>query len=295
MAEETPTTPESKPIPKAAPPPPGAGGPPKASPPPGAGGPPKAAPPPGTGGPPKAAAPPGAAPKPPTAAAPPPTGTPKPASVPPPSATPKPAMSAGPTPSTASAPAIAKPAAKVEVATSGLDEASVVTRREFLNYVWAGSMALFLVGMGGISFFFALPRPRPGEFGGVIPVNADEYRKSAELKAPIANNVGKFWISSSEKGIMALYKVCTHLGCIYPWSESAGRFQCPCHGSQFQIDGTYIAGPAPRNLDRFKFEIFDAGGISLAVSLNGDPVPLPDNAALIKVNTGEKTQGKGHF
>ncbi len=195
----------------------------------------------------------------------------------------------------AATPGAAKPAAKVEVPSATLDEASVVTRREFLNYVWAGSMALFLAGMGGISFFFALPRPRPGEFGGGIAVNADDYRKAGEAKAPIANNVGKFWISNSEKGIMALYKVCTHLGCIYPWSDSAGRFQCPCHGSQFQIDGTYIAGPAPRNLDRFRIEIFDAAGASLAASENGDPIPLPANAASIKVDTGKKTQGKGHF
>jgi len=156
-------------------------------------------------------------------------------------------------------------------------------------------MALFLAGMGGISFFFALPRPRPGEFGGVISVSADDYRKSATDHAPIANNVGKFWISNAADGIRALYKVCTHLGCIYPWSESANRFQCPCHGSQFEMDGTYIAGPAPRSLDRFAFEIFDAGGASLGVSDDGSPLPLPDNASIIKVNTGQKTLGKGHF
>lgn len=156
-------------------------------------------------------------------------------------------------------------------------------------------MALFLAGMGGISFFFALPRPRPGEFGGVISVSADEYRKSATDHAPIANNVGKFWISNAEDGIRALYKVCTHLGCIYPWSESANRFQCPCHGSQFEMNGTYIAGPAPRSLDRFAFEIFDAGGASLGKSDDGSPLPLPDSASIIKVDTGKKTQGKGHF
>ena len=257
MAEETPTTPDPKPIPKAAAPP-GAGGPPKAALPPGAGGPPKAAAPPGAGGPPRAAVPPGSA---------------APAAVKPTS----------------------PPAATKGDSASYATELSVVTRREFLNYVWAGSMALLLAGTGGISFYFALPRPRLGEFGGVIPVSADEFRKSATDAAPIANNVGKFWISNTEKGIVALYKVCTHLGCIYPWSASANRFQCPCHGSQFHMDGTYIAGPAPRNLDRFMFEIFDASGASLSKSENGDPIPLPDNAASIKVDTGKKTQGKGHF
>lgn len=26
--------------------------------------------------------------------------------------------------------------------------------------------------------------------------------------------------------------VCTHLGCVVPWSAAANKFQCPCHGSQ---------------------------------------------------------------
>jgi cytochrome b6-f complex iron-sulfur subunit len=171
-----------------------------------------------------------------------------------------------------------------------------VTRREFLNYVWGASMALFLAQFGGLSFFFALPRPRPGEFGGVIKVSVDQYNEAKDKKIPIANNAGKFWIVNTEAGINALYKVCTHLGCIYPWSEAAGIFACPCHGSQFQLDGTYIAGPAPRSLDRFAFEIFDASGASIGTSTSlGEPVPLPANAASIVVDSGTKISGKSHL
>jgi cytochrome b6-f complex iron-sulfur subunit len=138
-----------------------------------------------------------------------------------------------------------------------------------------------------------MPRFRAGEFGGKISVPADSFPQANT--APVANNAGKFWLVNTDAGINTLYKVCTHLGCIYPWSEAAGIFACPCHGSQFQLDGTYIAGPAPRNLDSFTFEVLDASGTKLAEATNGEPIPMPAGAATVVVNTGQKILGESHF
>ena len=41
-----------------------------------------------------------------------------------------------------------------------------ISRREFLNYGWIASLALFMAGMGGAVYAFALPRFLEGEFGG---------------------------------------------------------------------------------------------------------------------------------
>lgn len=46
-----------------------------------------------------------------------------------------------------------------------------------------------------------------------------------------------------------LSPICPHLGCRPIWSTDAKRFQCPCHGSQFDFDGAHLAGPAPRGMD----------------------------------------------
>ena len=46
-----------------------------------------------------------------------------------------------------------------------------------------------------------------------------------------------------------LSPICPHLGCRPIWSDDAKRFQCPCHGSQFNFDGEHVAGPAPRGMD----------------------------------------------
>ncbi|MDQ2866615.1 MAG: ubiquinol-cytochrome c reductase iron-sulfur subunit [Candidatus Eremiobacteraeota bacterium] len=43
--------------------------------------------------------------------------------------------------------------------------------------------------------------------------------------------------------------ICPHLGCRFAWDDAGNKFACPCHGSQFTLDGEHIAGPAPRGLD----------------------------------------------
>ena len=38
--------------------------------------------------------------------------------------------------------------------------------------------------------------------------------------------------------VRALSAVCTHMGCLLNWSTFRSRFECPCHGATFDLDGT---------------------------------------------------------
>lgn len=54
-------------------------------------------------------------------------------------------------------------------------------------------------------------------------------------------------------GFVIFSAVCPHLGCRYQWLTEQKKFMCPCHGSQFGLEGEYLAGPSPRGLDPLPF------------------------------------------
>ncbi len=43
---------------------------------------------------------------------------------------------------------------------------------------------------------------------------------------------------------------CTHMGCLVSWNDAEESWDCPCHGSRFEADGTLIHGPALEDLEK---------------------------------------------
>lgn len=171
-----------------------------------------------------------------------------------------------------------------------------INRREFLNFAWLVSLGFFSVSVAGVTYLFSLPRFKEGEFGGVITIGKVEDLPDVD-DPPDNFAKTKFWLSNTTQGLVALYKVCTHLGCLYNWNGQEIKFICPCHGSQFQKEGEFIQGPAPRDLDQFVVRIETPEGEVLVETdpATGDPIPIPDIPyAIVKVDTGARIIGDRH-
>lgn len=58
------------------------------------------------------------------------------------------------------------------------------------------------------------------------------------------------YLVGTETGVkdFAINAVCTHLGCVVPWNKAENKFMCPCHGSQYDLNGKVVRGPAPLSL-----------------------------------------------
>jgi len=67
--------------------------------------------------------------------------------------------------------------------------------------------------------------------------------------AVIREGLKKSAVYRDDRGVYhELSAVCTHLGCVVEWNEIEKSWDCPCHGSRFDVDGHVLNGPATKPL-----------------------------------------------
>jgi glycine/D-amino acid oxidase-like deaminating enzyme/nitrite reductase/ring-hydroxylating ferredoxin subunit len=57
-----------------------------------------------------------------------------------------------------------------------------------------------------------------------------------------------------EDNLHCVSPTCTHLGCTVSWNHAEKSWDCPCHGSRFDVDGTILDGPATEPLPPIEVE-----------------------------------------
>lgn len=146
-----------------------------------------------------------------------------------------------------------------------------MTRRDFFSKALITSLLVFGAQFGGATIAFLWPNLKGG-FGSVINAGQlADIKSQLESGFPVYNGAGRFYIvpwdgrptpdadypveGVTTEGIMPLYQRCVHLGCRVPFCGSSKWFECPCHGSKYNLAGEYRLGPAPRGMDRFKITI----------------------------------------
>jgi len=62
-------------------------------------------------------------------------------------------------------------------------------------------------------------------------------------------------VHSGDGDLRAVSSVCTHKGCDVVYDEDLGRLNCPCHASEYRLDGSNIKGPAKRPLKSYNVTV----------------------------------------
>ena len=133
-------------------------------------------------------------------------------------------------------------------------------RRQFLLKAGWAFFYLFLGGwlLSNIRFLFPNVLYEPSlTFKAGRP---EEYAVGVSEKLKKAQRV---WVIRTQQGFYCIWARCTHLGCTPSWFDTEQRFKCPCHGSNYNMQGDVLAGPAPKPLWRCAVSLADDGQIQV--------------------------------
>ena len=152
-----------------------------------------------------------------------------------------------------------------------------VTRRTFLGW-WLASLltATVITGLAPILVYF-WPAPPKGQkkqpINVPLPTPIDQLQEgtATQILAPTTPNsafimadgggdnaagdlaFGGFVVKNNGH-VDVLAQNCSHLGCSVAFNKDKKTFDCPCHGSRFNIDGTVLHGPAAYPLSHLTWE-----------------------------------------
>jgi menaquinol-cytochrome c reductase iron-sulfur subunit len=83
------------------------------------------------------------------------------------------------------------------------------------------------------------------------PLEVLYERKRVDGWQKVTEKSSAWVVKTEDHNVVAYMPACTHLACPYHWENKVNKFVCPCHGSDFSLDGKVLMGPASRPLDRF--------------------------------------------
>ena len=130
------------------------------------------------------------------------------------------------------------------------------SRRDFLRAglgIWAVLSAIPVLGMVAQ---YLTPRP-PAAAGKetILAAKTDDIPPDAP-KIVRFNKEPVIVLLTSTGQYKAFSARCTHLGCTVQYQTEGGpHFGCNCHGSEYDMNGKNISGPAPRPLPPFRVSI----------------------------------------
>jgi len=140
-----------------------------------------------------------------------------------------PSVTSAPVPTTATLAATANPVPATPATTIALSPTPVANSKPDPNFVEIGVVK---------------------DFAGI-----ENQPKLIELDAARVKKQASVFIVKQGESYKALSNICPHQGCEIDWVGELKNFQCPCHGSQFDLEGNNVVGPALLPLAQYATKI----------------------------------------
>ncbi|HLA38213.1 MAG TPA: ubiquinol-cytochrome c reductase iron-sulfur subunit [Candidatus Brocadiales bacterium] len=173
-----------------------------------------------------------------------------------------------------------------EIRESDREKRVVITVMDFLSrrwllliIGWAGF--LFVAGITTLLTFIDFYKPKV-IFGPAMRFKAgypEEYPLGEVSTRWMAEQ--RVWVVRAKEGIYAFLGICRHLGCTPRWVPEEQLFKCPCHGSNFNMEGDVVGGPAPRPLWRVGVSLSPDGQVVVDKSVKEDRVGVREKGKFI--------------
>ena len=165
------------------------------------------------------------------------------------------------------------------------------TRRTFLGWWIAGLLTSIVVAVLAPLGVYVFPPLRPNLRAGKIRVSlntpladiaegsAVRFDSPAGVSFTMAdggegNTAGDptygGYLARDQGTLRAFAITCPHLGCSYNYDAGLRHFLCPCHGSQFALDGSVLHGPATAPLSHLTWQPGAAGN---EIEIDGSTPP----------------------
>jgi cytochrome b6-f complex iron-sulfur subunit len=117
-------------------------------------------------------------------------------------------------------------------------------RRSFLGMIFA---IMGSISFGSLAYpFLKYLAPQKAEIkSGKLTIRKSDVGDAKEI---LFQNTPAIIIDRPGKGLIALSRVCTHLGCLIEYDKREKMLICPCHAGIFNLEGRVVSGPPPKSL-----------------------------------------------
>lgn len=129
-------------------------------------------------------------------------------------------------------------------------------RRGALVWLTRAFLALWVPAAGAVAASF-LKAPSSESRPGERQVRAGTLSSLAVGEARLVRHGSEplFVVRVSDRQVIAVTAICTHLRCVLRWERDSGIFRCPCHDGTFDRAGNVLSGPPKKPLRQYTAEV----------------------------------------